>query len=188
MSSNQVPLWVPLVVALVGFAGVLAAQVLANRRDDMRWERQMERETRQWARESEIRSEARRDRRRQELAQAIAEYASTVAPLRRADYKRGLERISGVAETERQPAKLETYRLRAEAESKMYLVSLLSDQHKDGDLLEDAEAVIELSDEISDKSTSESDLRNRNQIAKEALGKLIEKAGRRIRGHADSVT
>lgn len=74
------------------------------------------------------------DRRRQELAQAIAEFASTVAVLRRADYQRGLERLRHLSEAERQPAREKTYQLRADTESKMHLVSLLSDQDKDRDL------------------------------------------------------
>jgi hypothetical protein len=43
--------------------------------------------------------------------------------------------------------------------------------------------VIKLCDEISEKSASESDLQHRNELAKGALRKLIEEAGRRIQGH-----
>lgn len=41
---GEVPAWVPLVVALLGFVGVIAAQVLAGRRDDRRWRRECEHE------------------------------------------------------------------------------------------------------------------------------------------------
>jgi hypothetical protein len=42
--------------------------------------------------------------------------------------------------------------------------------------------------EIIDKSASDSDLHDRNEIAKEALRKLIEEAGRRIHGDANNDT
>jgi hypothetical protein len=174
MSSNQLPLWVPTIAAaLVGFIGVVVGGIIENRREDKR-------EDRRWAREKEIRSEARIDRRRQELAQAIAEFASTVAKLRRADYQRGLERLSQLSEAERRPAREKTYELRGNTESKMHLVSLLSDQDKDRDLVKDARAVVEMCDDLSDKSACKEDLDNRNTIAKDAMLKLIEKAGRRI--------
>src|ERR1700727_559839 len=102
MSSNLVPVWVPVIVALVtaliGFAGVLVTQGIANRRADKQWDRERSQEDQRWAREKEIRSEARIDRRRQELAQAIAEFASTVASLRRTELKRAKERIAGIPE------------------------------------------------------------------------------------------
>jgi hypothetical protein len=173
VSSDHVPLWVPIVVALVGFAGVLAAQVIANRRE-------RHREDQRWAREKESRAEARSDKRRQELADAIAAYASSVTSLRRAEFNRGKERIGRVPEAEREPARQDTYRLRAEAESKMYLVSLLSDQEKDRDLVKGAKAVIKMCHQISEQSVSVADLHEHNQTAKEALDKLIEEASRRV--------
>jgi hypothetical protein len=51
MSSTQVPLWVPVIVALVGFIGVLGAQVVATWRDDRRWRREAEREELRWKRD-----------------------------------------------------------------------------------------------------------------------------------------
>jgi hypothetical protein len=181
MPSNQVPLWVPIVVALVGFAGVLAAQAIANRRADKQWDRERQREDQRWAREKESRNEALSDRRRRVLCDAIAAYASSVTSLRRAEFNRGKERIGRVPETEREPAKQDTFHLRAEAESKMYLVSLLSDQKKDRDLVNGAVAVIEMCHQISARSESEAELHERNRIAKEALDKLIEEASRRVR-------
>lgn len=62
----------------------------------------------------------------------------------------------------------------------MHLVSLLSDQDKDRDLVKDARAVIEMCDHLPDKSVSKEDLDSRNKIPKDAMLKLIEKAGRRI--------
>jgi hypothetical protein len=53
MSAAQVPLWVPLVVAGLGFAGVLGAQLIAGRREDRRWAREQEREELRWRRERE---------------------------------------------------------------------------------------------------------------------------------------
>jgi hypothetical protein len=53
MSSGQVPLWVPVVVALLGLAGVLGAQLVAGWREDKRWRRETEREELRWGRERE---------------------------------------------------------------------------------------------------------------------------------------
>jgi hypothetical protein len=191
MSSNQVPLWVPIVVALVGFAGVLAAQMIASRREDKRkeselqredkrWDREVQREDQRWAREQESRAEARSDKRRQELADAIAEYASSTTLLRRAEFDRGKKRINQAPEKEHKLAQQETYRLRAETNSKLYKVSLLSDQQTDRDLVNDAKAVIELCRRISAGPSTEAELHERNRTATEALEKLIEYASRRV--------
>jgi hypothetical protein len=51
MSSGQVPLWVPIVVGLLGLAGVLSAQLVAGWREDRRWRRETEREELRWERE-----------------------------------------------------------------------------------------------------------------------------------------
>jgi hypothetical protein len=48
--------WVPLVVAVFGLAGVLVTQSLATRREDARWERERARERDRWAREDTARS------------------------------------------------------------------------------------------------------------------------------------
>jgi hypothetical protein len=48
---EQVPLWVPVVVALLGLAGVLGAQLIAGWREDRRWRRETEREELRWRRE-----------------------------------------------------------------------------------------------------------------------------------------
>ncbi|GAA3431674.1 hypothetical protein BJ998_003751 [Kutzneria kofuensis] len=53
MSSGQVPLWVPVVVALLGLAGVLGAQLIAGWRENQRWRRETEREELRWSRERE---------------------------------------------------------------------------------------------------------------------------------------
>lgn len=51
MSSAQVPLWVPIIVALLGFIGVLGAQAIATWREDRRWQREAQREEVRWDRE-----------------------------------------------------------------------------------------------------------------------------------------
>lgn len=47
------PLWVTILVALVGFVGVLSAQFIAAWREDRRWRREQEREELRWRRERE---------------------------------------------------------------------------------------------------------------------------------------
>ena len=54
--GSQVPVWVPIVVALVGLAGVVLAQVLAGRRERQRWQEDEAREDRRWQREREART------------------------------------------------------------------------------------------------------------------------------------
>jgi hypothetical protein len=51
VSSSQVPLWVTLLIALLGLVGVLSAQVIAAWREDRRWRREQEREDHRWQRE-----------------------------------------------------------------------------------------------------------------------------------------
>lgn len=51
MQTAQVPLWVPLLVGVLGILGALGAQWLATRRDDRRWERESQREELRWRQE-----------------------------------------------------------------------------------------------------------------------------------------
>ena len=44
VSSSQVPLWVTILIALVGLLGVLSAQLIAAWREDRRWRRDRQRE------------------------------------------------------------------------------------------------------------------------------------------------
>jgi len=116
----------------------------------------MERETRQWARESEIR-EAKLEG-TEGVKSLLRRSPSTHPRWRRLGELTTSEAWNESVELPKRNANQRSWRRIAfeqrQRESKMYLVSLLSDQHKDGDLLEDAEGgVIELSDEISDKST-----------------------------------
>ena len=75
MSSGQVPLWVPVVVALLGLAGVLGAQVIAGWREDRRWRRELEREELRWTRE---RAKDRENRSYEGRAKAYAEVIGAV--------------------------------------------------------------------------------------------------------------
>lgn len=176
MSSNWVPTLGTVVVALLGFAGVLIAQVVSNRRADKQWERERYHEDQQWERESE-------SRRRREFAEAIVDYASAVTSLRRAEFNRGRQRIDQLPEATHQLAKQETYQLRAEAESRRFMVVLLADQKNDQDLITQAREVIEKCHQISAVSASMADLQRHDLAAKEALDKLIEQASRRVQGN-----
>ncbi|MFI9559659.1 hypothetical protein [Nonomuraea endophytica] len=58
MAQAQVSVWVPIVVALLGIAGVVAGQIVSAWREDRRWQRERTREDLRWQREQE--REARR--------------------------------------------------------------------------------------------------------------------------------
>lgn len=78
MSSAQVPVWVPVMVGLLGLAGVLGAQLIAGRREDRRWRREQEREELRWQREQdreELRWQRERQRERDERRYAGRELA-----------------------------------------------------------------------------------------------------------------
>ena len=60
--GSQVPVWIPIVVALLGLAGVMLTQVLSGRREARRMAEEAAREERRWQREREARThEARAD-------------------------------------------------------------------------------------------------------------------------------
>jgi len=163
MPSNQVPLWVPLVVALVGLAGALVAQALANRRDDRRWIRE------------------RSEERRRELASAVAAFASSASELIRAEVNRSLERIDGVPDPERHPGKQKTYQLRAETQSQRYLVILLANQQKDQGLDQGLDDVIEKCHQITKRSGDDkAEVHDYERVAREALDNLVRDASRRV--------
>jgi heme exporter protein D len=54
--GSQVPVWIPIVVALVGLAGVILTQVLSGRREARRMAEEAAREERRWQREREART------------------------------------------------------------------------------------------------------------------------------------
>ncbi|MEU7790118.1 hypothetical protein [Amycolatopsis sp. NPDC049159] len=54
--GSQVPVWIPIVVALLGLAGVLATQLLSGRREAKRMAEETAREERRWQREREART------------------------------------------------------------------------------------------------------------------------------------
>jgi hypothetical protein len=53
MQSAQVPVWVPIAVAVIGIIGVVAGQVFSSWRDDSRWRRELRREDTRALREIE---------------------------------------------------------------------------------------------------------------------------------------
>ncbi|MFB9683549.1 hypothetical protein [Amycolatopsis plumensis] len=54
--GSQVPVWIPIVVALLGLAGVILTQVLSGRREACRMAEEAAREERRWQREREART------------------------------------------------------------------------------------------------------------------------------------
>ncbi|QKV79834.1 hypothetical protein [Amycolatopsis sp. Hca4] len=54
--GSQVPVWIPIVVALLGLAGVILTQVLSGRRETRRMTEEAAREERRWQREREART------------------------------------------------------------------------------------------------------------------------------------
>jgi hypothetical protein len=68
-----VPLWVTVLIAFVGFVGVLSAQFIAAWREDRRWRREQEREELRWRRERQRELDNRDfDGRKEAYAQAIS--------------------------------------------------------------------------------------------------------------------
>ncbi|MCP3803029.1 hypothetical protein NLX83_27515 [Allokutzneria sp. A3M-2-11 16] len=68
---SSVPLWVPIVVGLLGLVGALGAQFIGGWREDRRWRREVEREDRRWEREREARRYEARSQAYAELVGAI---------------------------------------------------------------------------------------------------------------------
>lgn len=54
--GSQVPVWIPIVVALLGLAGVILTQILSGRREARRIAEETAREERRWQREREART------------------------------------------------------------------------------------------------------------------------------------
>lgn len=69
--SSQVPVWVPIVVALLGLAGVILTQLLNTHREHRRWRLETERDELRWRREQESRS-------REARAEAYAELMGSI--------------------------------------------------------------------------------------------------------------
>ncbi|MBN6041400.1 hypothetical protein [Amycolatopsis sp. 195334CR] len=80
MSSAQVPLWVPILVGVLGVAGVVTAQVITTFREERRWRREQQREDLRWERQKEERTHEAR-------AEAYAELIGVVEALDFALYR-----------------------------------------------------------------------------------------------------
>jgi hypothetical protein len=78
MGSAQVPLWVPIIVGLLGFAGVISAQLIAGRREDRRWRRELDREELRWERD---RARERENRSHEDRAAGYAELIGAIESL-----------------------------------------------------------------------------------------------------------
>ncbi len=126
-------------------------------------------------------TENRNEKRREEFANAVATYASAATALRRAEYNRAKKRIERVADSEREEARQETYRLRAETQSAYYLVRLLANPDTDNNLLREAENVIERSRRITAGPKTIKDLDKRRDEATTALDRVVDMANGRLR-------
>lgn len=69
--GSQVPVWIPIIVALVGLAGVILTQILAGHREARRASNDAAREERRWQREREARTHEARAAAYAELMGAI---------------------------------------------------------------------------------------------------------------------
>lgn len=75
MPSGEVSVWVPIIVALFGFIGVLTSQVIAAKRDDKRWQRERDREDLRWQRQ---RDRERENRTHEARADSYAEVIGAI--------------------------------------------------------------------------------------------------------------
>lgn len=90
MQGGQVPLWVTLMVAVLGILGVVAGQLINAHREDKRWLREQAREDLRWERERQVRAEDRahetelywRDRRLHVYAAFLASISTVRAEMR----------------------------------------------------------------------------------------------------------
>jgi hypothetical protein len=126
-------------------------------------------------------AETRSEKRREEFVNAVVAYASAATALRRAEYDRANKRLERATDPEREEARQETYRLRAETQSAYYRVRLLANPDTDTDLVREAEDVIERLRLITAGSTSMEQVRARSDNATEALDKVVDRANRRLR-------
>lgn len=84
--TTTLPLWVPLVVAILGLigtaggaiAGVVITQRLSDRRENTAWERELQRERERWTREDLNRTFEQRRAAYVEFYESLAEMAGTV--------------------------------------------------------------------------------------------------------------
>jgi hypothetical protein len=125
-------------------------------------------------------AETRSEKRREEFANAVVAYASAATALRRAEFDRAKKRLEQAVDPDREEARQETYRLRAEAQSAYYLVRLLANPDTDADLVREAGNVIELLRLITAGPTSLEQVRARSNDATEALDKVVDRANRRL--------
>jgi galactokinase len=126
-------------------------------------------------------AENRSEKRREEFAAAVAAFASVATDLRRAEFDRAKKRLERIDGPDREEARQETYRLRAEAQSAYYLIRLLSNPDTDADLVREAEDVIKRSRRITSEPHSLEETRRRSDEALDALGKVIDRANQRLR-------
>lgn len=85
MQTNQVSIWVPIIVGLIGLLGIIAGQLVNAWREDRRWARELAREDVRWQREAEKEAakraqESQIDWRKQRLA-TYGEYLGSVRRL-----------------------------------------------------------------------------------------------------------
>ncbi|SFB45681.1 hypothetical protein SAMN05216266_11285 [Amycolatopsis marina] len=77
---SQVPVWVPIVVAALGFVGVVTSQLIAGWREDRRWRREAEREDLRWRRERQ------RDWESRSFDGRVAGYSEIIGPIEAFDW------------------------------------------------------------------------------------------------------
>lgn len=88
--GSQVPVWIPIVVAVLGLSGVIVSQVLASRREANRVREETAREERRWRRERDARTYEARAAAYAQLVGAIEAFDMVLFPAGRARL-RGLD-------------------------------------------------------------------------------------------------
>lgn len=120
------------------------------------------------------------EKRRDEFASAVSTFASAVMSLRRAEHNRAKARLTYSPGEARELERQETYGRRTEAHSAYYKLKLFADPDNDRQMIEDAEAAIELVRSPED-AASLRELEEASHHTRRAVDKVVDAANVRLR-------